>query len=53
MKNSVLEYFSSIPDKDLTKLALYDWEGLEMFCMIVTLDAQLTKENKFEPKFFC
>lgn len=52
-ENSLIEYFNSIPDKDLTKLALYDWDGLKIFCMLLTLDLQLNIENKIEPKFFC
>jgi hypothetical protein len=44
MKNDMYNYFESIPDEDLVMLAEFDWEGLEMFCMLLTLDKQIQAE---------
>ena len=40
-----LEFFNSIPDDILAKIAFYDWEALERLCIALTLDMQLLKET--------
>lgn len=42
---SALEFFLSIPDDVLIKIAEYDWAALESLCIAVTLDMQLLKEE--------
>lgn len=44
---SIKNYLDDIPDKDLVMLAEHDWEGLEDFCMLLTLDLELFKQNNF------
>ena len=44
MKDDTYDYFEFIPDKDLVMLAEFDWEGLETFCMLLTLDKQIQAE---------
>jgi len=44
-----LEFFESLPDDILIKLALYDWEALERLCVALTLDMQVLEEG-FEKK---
>jgi hypothetical protein len=43
--NSAIEFFQTIPDDILIKIAQYDWEALERLCIALTLDIQLLKEN--------
>ena len=43
-KDSTLDYFESIPDDDLIMLASLDWEALEAFCMLLTLDMEVQAE---------
>jgi len=45
IKGSSMEFFESIPDDVLLKIALYDWESLERICMVLTLDTQILKES--------
>ena len=33
-----IEFFQSIPDDILAKIAQYDWEALEQLCIGLTLD---------------
>ena len=40
-----IEFFTSIPDEVLAKIAFYDWEALERLCIALTLDIQLIKET--------
>ena len=40
-----VEFFYSIPDDVLTKIAQYDWNALERLCIALTLDLQLIKEE--------
>ena len=42
----VLEFFHSIPDDILAKIAAYDWAALESLCIALTLDVQLIKEER-------
>ena len=42
---SIKNYLDDIPDKDLVMLAEHDWEGLEDFCMLLTLDLELFKQG--------
>jgi len=42
---NAIEFFESIPDDVLAKIALYDWEALERLCIALTLDIQLLKES--------
>lgn len=44
MKDNIYDYFELIPDEDLVMLAEFDWEGLETFCMLLTLDKQIQAE---------
>jgi hypothetical protein len=43
-KNNTYDYLEFIPDEDLVMLAEFDWEGLETFCMLLTLDKQIQAE---------
>lgn len=45
-----LEFFYSIPDDVLVKIASYDWGALESLCVALTLDVQLIKEEKERSK---
>jgi hypothetical protein len=49
---SLANYFNNIPDKDLTKLALNNRKGLEEFCILLTLDAQMYEEENSLPQLF-
>ena len=49
-KDSTLDYFESIPDDDLIMLASLDWEALEAFCMLLTLDIEIQAETKQKKK---
>ena len=40
-----IEFFSSIPDDVLAKIAEYDWDALERLCVALTLDVQLCLES--------
>lgn len=50
MKDNIWEYFESIPDDYLILLAQLDWEGLETFCMLLTLDKQVQAEAEQKKK---
>jgi hypothetical protein len=39
-----IDFFISIPDEILAKIAFYDWEALERLCIALTIDIQLMKE---------
>jgi hypothetical protein len=43
--NSTIDFFLSIPDDVLAKIAFYDKEALEQLCMALTIDIQLLKES--------
>jgi hypothetical protein len=43
-KTDAYDYLEFIPDEDLVMLAKFDWEGLETFCMLLTLDKQIQAE---------
>jgi hypothetical protein len=45
-----IEFFQSIPDDILAKIAQYDWDALERLCVALTLDVQLLKEEMQEEK---
>ena len=45
-----IEFFQSIPDDILAKIAQYDWDALERLCIALTLDVQLLKEEMKEEK---
>ena len=45
MKSDTLDYFESISDDDLIMLASLDWEALEAFCMLLTLDIEVQSEQ--------
>jgi len=49
-KDSTLDYFESIPDDDLIMLASLDWEALEAFCMLLTLDMEVQAEAEQKKK---
>ncbi len=40
-----IEFFQSIPDDILARIAQYDWEALERLCVALTLDVQLLIED--------
>ena len=40
-----IDFFTSIPDEILAKIAFYDWEAMERLCLALTLDLQLMKES--------
>ena len=42
---SAIEFFNSIPDNVLAKIAQYDWEALERLCVTLTIDVQLYLES--------
>jgi hypothetical protein len=42
---NAIDFFISIPDEILAKIAFYDWESLERLCIALTLDIQLLKES--------
>lgn len=42
---NAIEFFESIPDDILVKIAMYDWGALERLCTALTLDIQLLKES--------
>jgi hypothetical protein len=42
---SIKNYLNGIPDKDLVMLAEHDWDGLEGFCMLLTLELELFKQD--------
>ena len=42
---NAIDFFTSIPDDILAKIAFYDWESLEKLCMALTVDIQLVKES--------
>jgi hypothetical protein len=42
---TAIEFFDSIPDDILIKIAYYDREALERLCIALTLDIQLLKES--------
>jgi len=44
MKDDYYDYLEFIPDEDLVMLATFDWEGLETFCMLLSLDKQVQAE---------
>ena len=45
INGSALDFFQSIPDDVLVKIAQYDWEALERLCVALTLDVQLLIED--------
>jgi len=42
---NAIEFFDSMPDELLIKIAVYDREALERLCVALTLDLQLLKEE--------
>ena len=40
-----IEFFQSIPDDVLARIAQYDWGALESLCIALTLDVQLLVED--------
>ena len=47
MKNKLggaIEYFESLPEDVMIKIAIYDFEALERICVALTLDVQLYNE---------
>jgi len=42
---SAIEFFNSIPDDLLAKIAFYDRGALERLCVALTIDVQLYLEN--------
>lgn len=48
---NAIDFFESIPDDILAKIAFYDWEALERLCIALTLDLQLLKESEIDESF--
>jgi hypothetical protein len=48
IKGSAFEFFETIPDELLMKIAINDWESLERLCFALILDIQLLKESLYE-----
>jgi len=42
---SIKNYLDDIPDKDLVMLAEHDWGSLKDFCLLLTLDLELIKQD--------
>ena len=42
---SAIDFFNSIPDDVLAKIAFYDRDALERLCIALTLDVQLLNEE--------
>ena len=42
---SAIDFFNSIPDDVLAKIAFYDRDALERLCIALTLDVQLFNEE--------
>jgi len=49
INGTTIEFFESLPDELLVKIAQYDWEALERLCVALTLDLELLKQ---EQKYF-
>lgn len=45
INGGAIEFFNSIPDDILVKIAENDWESLESLCIALTLDFQLLIEK--------
>jgi hypothetical protein len=45
---NAIDFFNSIPDDILAKIAFYDWEALERLCIALSLDIQLLKESEID-----
>lgn len=43
--NSAIEFFESMPEDLLVKLAMSDWFALYRICVALALDIQLFKES--------
>ena len=43
-KDDAYDYLEFISDEDLAMLVEFDWDGLETFCMLLTLDKQIQAE---------
>jgi hypothetical protein len=43
--DSAVEFFNSMPDDLLVKLALSNWSALQRICNALALDIQLLKEE--------
>ena len=44
------EFFETIPDELLMKMALHDWVSLKKVCIALTLDLQLIEESQIRKK---
>ena len=42
---NIIEFFDSMPNELLTKLAIYDRDSLERLCVALTLDVQIVIEE--------
>jgi len=42
------DFFLSIPDDVLAKIAESDWQSLQYLCIALTLDLQLIKEASYD-----
>jgi len=45
INSTAIDFFLSIPDEILAKIAFYDWEVLERLCIALTIDIQIMKES--------
>jgi len=49
INGTTIEFFESIPDELLVKIAQHDWEALEKLCVALALDLELLRQ---EQKYF-
>jgi hypothetical protein len=46
INGTTIEFFESLPDELLVKIAQYDWEALERLCVALTLDLELLRQEQ-------
>ena len=46
MESNVLVYFNEIPDKYLVMMAEHNWEKLEELCLLLTLDIEVSNQER-------
>jgi len=46
MESNVLKYFNKIPDSTLLMMAMYSWDDLEELCTLLTLDLEVSRQER-------
>ena len=46
INGTTIEFFESLPDELLVKIAQHDWEALERLCAALTLDLELFRQEQ-------